>query len=96
MTVPIKTIGMTMAVSAAGLFAASVSAAVANPGQTGTVAQVHCYGVNACKGLNDCKTEYNECKGQGACKGQGYLRMSAQDCEDAGGIVQDDSASQSE
>ena len=49
MTTPIKTIGLAMAVSAAGLFAATGVAAA------GEEAKVHCYGVNACKGHGSCK-----------------------------------------
>jgi len=89
MTTPIKTIGMAMAISAAGIFAAS-GVAMAGEGQ-GKEAKVHCYGVNACKGQNDCKGEHNACKGQGSCKGQGFLKMSAEKCAEAGGTVKDKS-----
>jgi len=84
MTTPMKTIGMAMAVSAAGFFAAS--GAMADEGK-GDEAKVHCYGVNACKGHNDCKGEQNACKGHGACKGKGYLSMTAEKCAAAGGTV---------
>lgn len=51
-------------------------------------AQVHCYGINGCKGQNDCKTAKNACKGQGQCKGQGFMTMSLTDCKTAGGKAQ--------
>lgn len=51
------------------------------------VAQVHCLGVNSCKGTSDCKTAENACKGMNACKGHGFLSMSAQECTDKGGKI---------
>ena len=45
--------GAALAIAAAGMFAG-----VATQVQAAD-AQVHCYGVNACKGQNDCKTKYN-------------------------------------
>lgn len=56
----------------------------------GTVAKVdlkHCYGVNQCKGHNDCKTADNACAGQAACKGHGFIATPAKACEDIGGEV---------
>lgn len=66
MTTPIKTIGLAMAVSAAGIFAASGIAA-AGEGQ-GKEAKVHCYGVNACKGQNDCKGNITLARGRAPAK----------------------------
>ena len=85
MTTPIKTIGLAMAISAAGIFASS-AVVVAGEGHKDE-AKLHCFGVNSCKGLNDCKTEKNECKGQGSCKGLGFLNMTQADCDKAGGKV---------
>lgn len=48
---------------------------------------VKCFGVNACKGHNDCATAENGCKGSGSCKGQGYINMPAATCADVGGTV---------
>lgn len=48
---------------------------------------VHCYGVNKCKGHNDCKTASNACKGHASCKGQGFISMSASACDHVGGKV---------
>ncbi len=47
--------------------------------------QVHCYGVNACKGHNDCKTADNACKGHGSCKGKGFVGLPAASCSNVGG-----------
>ena len=74
---------ISLAIAAAGLFAAVPVAAEG----TGGEAQVHCYGVNGCKGQNDCKTATNACKGQGVCKGQGFLVMSDKECAEKGGKV---------
>lgn len=48
---------------------------------------VHCYGINACKGHNDCKTAANACAGHSSCKGQGFVAMPSKSCADAGGKV---------
>ncbi|NMH65976.1 DUF2282 domain-containing protein [Shewanella salipaludis] len=51
---------------------------------------VHCYGVNACKGHNDCKTAENACAGHGKCKGTGFVATTAKSCDMVGGKVADD------
>jgi len=50
--------------------------------------KVHCYGINSCKGKNDCKSATNSCKGQSACKGNGLLNVSSEEeCTEKGGKV---------
>jgi len=49
--------------------------------------QVHCTGINSCKGTSDCKTAENSCKGMNACKGHGFKAVSAMECKDKGGKV---------
>ena len=56
--------------------------AMAEPADT-----VKCYGVNTCKGHNDCATASNSCKGMGSCKGQGYISIPASTCADVGGTT---------
>ncbi len=73
----------TLAIAAAGLF----SAAVPVTATAGSDAEVHCYGVNVCKGHNDCKTASNACKGQATFKGQGFVAVSEKACADIGGAV---------
>lgn len=46
---------------------------------------VHCYGVNICKGHNDCKTANNACGGHASCKGTGFVATTAKSCADIGG-----------
>ncbi len=53
-----------------------------------TTAQVHCMGVNACKGKGGCKSEKNACKGQNGCKGQSFAELTEADCKTQGGTVQ--------
>ena len=79
-----KAMGVAMAVAAAGMMSATtpVFAGASN-------ASVHCYGVNKCKGHNDCKTASNACKGHAACKGQGFVKVSAEACDHLGGKVGD-------
>jgi hypothetical protein len=50
---------------------------------------VHCYGVNSCKGMADCKTAINDCKGMNACKGQGFKAMMAGECLTKDGVIGD-------
>lgn len=73
--------GAALAMAAAIMFAGVVTQAQAAD------ATVHCYGVNACKGQNDCKTKDHACKGQGSCKGQGFLSMTKSMCDAKGGKV---------
>lgn len=77
--------GAVLALAAASLF--SVLPAAGSEAQT-TTADVHCYGINACKGQNDCSTDTNSCKGKGSCKGTGWVsKPSEQECTKAGGKV---------
>ena len=74
--------GAALAMAAATMFAGVVTQAQAAD------TAVHCYGINACKGQNDCKTKDHVCKGQGSCKGQGFkVQASAAACTKAGGTV---------
>ena len=86
--------GARMAAIAAALAASSLAfAADAPKGAMGKAIaasdMVHCYGVNACKGLNDCKTAANACKGQADCKGLGFKATKATECLAKGGIISD-------
>ena len=78
-----KVMGVAMAVAAAGML--SATAPVFSAGESNT--NVHCYGVNKCKGHNDCKTADNACKGMASCKGHGFVNVSAEACEHLGGKV---------
>jgi len=73
--------GAALALAAAGLFASLPTQVLAEE------AALHCYGVTACKGQNDCKTAANACKGQAACKGQGFKALTLAECNAAGGKV---------
>jgi hypothetical protein len=62
-------------------------------GATGTAVgaadTVHCYEVNSCKGMSDCKTTEHACKGQNSCKGHGFKAMDAKSCLMKGGVISD-------
>ncbi|MEG3155576.1 BufA2 family periplasmic bufferin-type metallophore [Sphingomonas sp. RB1R13] len=78
--------GISVAASAA-LFALAAMTPAAPAFAKGQVAQVHCFGVNSCKGTSDCKTAHNSCKGMNECKGHGFKTMSKQQCAAAGGSL---------
>jgi len=77
------TIGAALAFAAASLAATPTIVSATESAQ----AKVHCFGVNKCKGHNDCKTATNACKGMASCKGQGFVGMSASACDGMGGTV---------
>lgn len=80
---PIKS-GITIAAAAAILAMGAVSTPAF---AQGAAKNVHCYGVNGCKGQSACKTAKNDCRGMNACKGQGFKEMTAQACTAAGGSL---------
>jgi len=83
--------GVALALAAAGCTtnAANSSASSSAKPSNDTVEMVHCYGVNKCKGHNDCKTAENACKGHAVCKGHGFVGMPEGSCEDVGGKLED-------
>jgi uncharacterized membrane protein len=85
----------------ASLAAAAVSIALATIAQVAaTVApvkgksihrndEVHCFGVNACKGQSDCETATNGCMTQNSCKGKGWKKLTAARCFARRGFIGD-------
>ncbi|MGB7183901.1 MAG: hypothetical protein WA888_09540 [Burkholderiaceae bacterium] len=84
-----KSRGATLALAAAGLVGCAGMAPdkMAMTKTANASGNVHCYGVNKCKGHNDCKSAGNSCKGQSSCKGQGFISMSPAACDHVGGSV---------
>lgn len=86
--------GITMALAAAGLIAGCTTSGSVNSAETTAAAETvelaHCYGVNTCKGHNDCGTATNDCGGQASCKGTGFVAMPVKACGDIGGEVKDE------
>jgi len=84
--------GAALAMAVAGLAGCASTdenaAAAASPANSTDL--VHCYGVNVCKGHNDCKTADNACGGHATCKGTGFVGMPSKACADVGGKLQDD------
>ncbi len=74
-----KATGLALAIAAASMMgAATVNAAPSSS------ADVHCYGVNVCKGHNDCKISGNACKGQNDCKTATNACKGQSSCKSAG------------
>lgn len=78
-----KAMGIAMAMAAAGMLSTATPAFSSGAAES----NVHCYGVNKCKGHNDCKTANNACKGHASCKGQGFVAVSEKACDHLGGKV---------
>lgn len=70
--------GVLIASAVAGLFAAGFVGARTPPAQAAD--EVHCYGMNACKGKGDCGGKGHSCAGENACKGKGYLKLDKETC----------------
>ena len=89
-----KVTGVALALAAAGIIAgcqtATESAPTASASTNNTADLVHCYGVNVCKGHNDCGTADNSCGGKASCKGSGFVAMPSKACGDVGGTVKDE------
>ena len=77
--------GIALAMAAAGLMTGH--AGIATAGTSVSTDFIHCSGVNACKGHNDCKTSDNACAGKASCKGSGFVGMPSKACGDIGGTV---------
>ena len=84
-----KTTGVALAMAAAGLIS-QVPVETTLAESSSTVELSHCYGVNICKGHNDCGTANNSCAGQASCKGQGFVGTTTKSCGDIGGEVRDE------
>ena len=84
-----KTTGIALALAAASLTGCNTTGTGDTMASTSTMTadKVACYGVNKCKGHNECKTASNACKGMASCKGQGFVGMSASACDGLGGTV---------
>ena len=71
-----------LAASVAGLVAAvgiSVMGRSVSAADTPTD-QVHCYGINKCKGTGDCGGKEHACAGKNACKGASFIELPKDIC----------------
>jgi hypothetical protein len=82
-----KATGVALAMAAAGLLGACQSDGTRMSSASAKIDLVHCYGVNACAGHNDCKTASNACAGKASCKGHGFVNVPAKACGDLGGEI---------
>ncbi len=85
-----KQTGIALAIAAASLMAGVATSQPAVSASAANSDLVHCYGVNACGGHNDCKGADNACAGKASCKGTGFVAMPAKACGDVGGKQKDD------
>lgn len=77
--------GMLIAGAAAALILAGQVSARAEEKSGG---EIHCSGINACKGQGACAGANNSCHGKNSCKGQGWVKVSSADeCTKKGGKV---------
>lgn len=82
--------GVALAMAAAGCASNDAGAVGSNVADNNSTDLVHCYGVNACGGHNDCATADHACAGQGSCKATGFVGMPSKACADVGGEVGDE------
>ena len=82
-----KHISKSGAALAAAAFTLALAGATTAPSVSYADDEIHCQGVNACKGQAACKTATNSCKGQAACKGQGWINATRANCNKWGGTV---------
>jgi uncharacterized membrane protein len=67
-----------LAAAAVGIITAGLgSVAVAEDAKP---ENVHCYGINKCKGTGDCSGKGHQCAGQNACKAQGHINLPKDVC----------------
>jgi hypothetical protein len=85
-----KLTGTALALAAAGLVSCANAGSSSPAAGAATTDLVHCYGVNACNGHNDCKTAENACAGHATCKGHGFVAMPSKSCADIGGSTKDE------
>ena len=78
----------TAAIAAAAAFFALSSVSLTSPAFAGGGKDtVHCFGVNSCKGMSDCKSGNHDCKGMNSCKGDGFKALTTDACKAAGGSL---------
>ncbi len=80
-----KVTGFLIASAAAGLVLSGAVTARAEEAKSG--GEVHCSGVNACKGQGGCAGADHACAGKNGCKGKGVVKTSEKECKEKGGKV---------
>lgn len=76
---------MWVAASVAGLLAVG---GIFSNAPSAYAADVHCAGVNACKGMGDCGGKNHSCAGRNECKGQAWVKFPSEElCKKVGGAV---------
>ena len=80
--------GLLVATAALGLMAMAPAGASADSHGDGSV---KCQGINACSGKGECGAAdgSHDCSGKNSCKGKGWVKVSAEECTEQGGTVQE-------
>jgi len=81
--------GAAIATAAAGLFLSGCATHSSPNHMKMEMAKgdVHCSGINSCKGKTSCKSATNDCKGKNSCKGKGWLQTTKTECAEKGGTI---------
>jgi len=69
-----------LAASVAGILAAAGGTLFGQTVQAVEEGNVHCYGINKCKGTGACGGKAHSCAGQNECNGQAWLETSEDLC----------------
>ena len=69
-----------LAASVAGLMASVGFASFGSLVHAAEDQNVHCYGINTCKGVGDCGGKGHACAGKNSCQGQGFLSLKQDTC----------------
>ena len=74
-----------MGAALAGMVAGLSGCASNSAGTAAETVMGQCHGINSCKGTGACGGKNHSCAGQNSCKGKGWLKMSEEQCSNAGG-----------
>jgi hypothetical protein len=80
---------MVIASAAAALFVLGTAGSAMAGGHEAQEGKVKCVGGNSCKGHGECQTATHDCGGKNECKGKGWVSLSADECKDAGGAIEE-------
>lgn len=69
-----------MAASIAGLVASVGLISFGSQVQAQEGQEVHCYGINKCKGVGECGGKGHSCAGQNSCPGKGFITLDEDTC----------------
>lgn len=85
--------GMALATAVLGLFGTTGCASDGDDSQKKDQELVHCFGINECAGKSECASAdgANSCEGMNDCMGHGWISVTAEECEEEGGMILEES-----